>query len=149
MGIYAADACNNYGVGCTLAASQLISLNDINNGDTVGTPVTNKDVHYITNGYEADQIFGTPFGNAARNTLRAWQTNNINLSLVKNIKFWERVNLQLHMDAQNAFNHLQPNGGIDPFIDDAGDNQLGTGFANPYVQTSPARVMRVGLLLTF
>jgi hypothetical protein len=26
---------------------------------------------------------------------------------------------------------------------------LGTGFANTAVQTSPARVMRVGLLLTF
>ncbi len=149
VGIYAADACNNFGVGCSLAATQLISLNDINNGDSVGTPVTNKQVRYIANGYQADQIFGTPFGNAGRNTLRAWETNNVNLSLIKNIKFWERVNLQLHIDAQNAFNHLQPNEGIDPFIDDAGVAQLGTGFANPYVQTSPARVIRLGLVVNF
>jgi hypothetical protein len=149
VGIYAADACNNFGVGCTLAANQLISMNAINNGDSVGTPTTNKSVRFIVNGLEADTIFGTPFGNAARNSLRAWKTNNVNLSLIKNIKFWERVNLQLHMDAQNAFNHLQPNGGIDPFLDDAGAASLGTGFANTAVQTSPARVMRVGLLLTF
>jgi len=127
----------------------LISLNAINNGDAVGTPTTNKAVRYIANGLEADTIFGTPFGNAARNGLRAWKTNNVNLSLIKNIKFWERVNLQLHLDAQNAFNHLQPNEGIDAFIDDAGLASLGTGFANTAVQTSPARVMRIGLLLTF
>lgn len=149
VGIYAADACGNFNVGCSLAATQLISLNDINNGDTVGTPVTNKQVHYIANGFEAAQIFGTPFGNAGRNTLRAWQTNNVNLSLIKDIKFWERATLRLHLDAQNAFNHLQPNGGIDPFIDDAGLNSLTTGFANPFVQTSPARVIRLGLLVNF
>jgi hypothetical protein len=149
VGIYAADACNNFGVGCTLAANQLISLNAINNGDSVGTPTANKAVRYIANGLEADTIFGTPFGNAARNSLRAWKTNNVNLSLIKNIKFWERVNLQLHLDAQNALNHLQPNEGIDAFIDDAGLASLGTGFANTAVQTSPARVIRIGLLLTF
>jgi len=149
VGIYAADACYYSVVGCSLPANQLISLNKINQGDTVGTPVTKGAVRFIANGYEADQIFGTPFGNVGPNTLRAWKTNNVNMSVIKNIKFWERVNLRLHLDAQNVFNHLQPNGGIDPFIEDAGAASLGTGFANPTVQLSPARVVRMGLLLTF
>jgi hypothetical protein len=160
VGIYAADACNNFGSptgpggtlvgpGCSLAPNQLISMNKINNGDTAGTPITKSAVRFIVNGLEADQIYGTPFGNVGRNTLRAWKTNNVNLSLIKNIKFWERVNLQMHLDGQNVFNHLQPNGGIDPFLDDAGVATLETGFANTSVQQSPARVVRVGLLLTF
>ncbi|MGB2624224.1 MAG: TonB-dependent receptor [Candidatus Acidiferrum sp.] len=149
VGIYAADACNYAGVGCSFPATQLLSFNDINNGDTVGTPVLKSAVRFIANGYEADQIFGTPFGNVGRNTLRAAPTNNVNLSLIKNIKFWERVNLQLHLDAQDVFNHLQPNGGIDPFIDDAGEAQLETGFANTAVQPSPARVVRAGLVINF
>lgn len=149
VGIYAADACNNFGVGCTLAANQLISMNAINNGDQVGTATTSKNVRFIVNGLEADTIYGTPFGNVGRNTLRGWKTNNVNLSLIKNIKFWERVSLQLHLDAQNAFNHLQPNGGIDPFLDDAGLASLETGFANDAVQPSSARVIRTGLILTF
>jgi len=149
VGIYAADACNNFGVGCSLASNQLISLNAINNGDTVGTPTTKNAVRYITNGYEADQLFGTPFGNVARNSLRAAQTNNVNLSLIKTVKFWERATVQLRLDAQNAFNHLQPNQGIDPFIDDAGYTQLETGFANTTVQQSLARVIRIGLKINF
>jgi hypothetical protein len=159
VGIYAADACNNFGSsptqgaplvgpGCGLAPTQLISLNAINQGDSVGTPVAKSAVHFIANGLEADQIFGTPFGNAARNSLRGPKTNNVNMSVIKNIKFWERVNLQMHLDAQNVFNHVQPNN-IDPFIDDAGLFSEFTGFANPAVQQSPNRVVRIGLLLTF
>jgi hypothetical protein len=149
VGVYAGDACNYLGAGCSLPANQLISLNKVNQGNSAGTPVTKSQVHFIANGYEADQIFGTPFGNVGRNTLRGAKTNNVNLSLIKNIKFWERVNLQMHLDAQNAFNHLQPNSTIDPFIDDAGVASYETGFANPYVNPSTARVVRVGLLLTF
>ncbi|HTB91950.1 MAG TPA: TonB-dependent receptor [Candidatus Sulfotelmatobacter sp.] len=159
VGIYAADACNNFGSsataggplvgpGCGLAPTQLISLNAINQGDSVGTPTTKNAVRYIANGFQADQIFGTPFGNAARNSLRGPKTNSVNMSVIKNIKFWERVNLQMHLDAQNVFNHVQPNN-IDPFIDDAGLVSEFTGFANPAVQASPNRTVRIGLLLTF
>jgi hypothetical protein len=155
VGIYAADACNVYGVGCALAASQLISLNSINqNGSAV--PTTKGNVRFIANGFEAEQIFGTPYGNVGPNTLRGAITNNWNMSVIKNIKFWERVNLRLHLDAQDVFNHLQAGalssptgGGIDPFIDDAGFHSLETGFGDPTVQFSPARVVRIGILLTF
>jgi len=159
VGIYAADACNNFGSsptpgaalvgpGCSLAPTQLISLNAINQGDALGTPTTKNAVRYIANGFQADQIFGTPFGNAARNSLRGPRTNNVNMSVIKSIKFWERVNLQMHLDAQNVFNHVQFNN-IDPFIDDAGLVSEFTGFANPAVQAAPNRTVRIGLLLTF
>jgi len=158
VGIFAADACNNFGVsspaggligaGCTLAASQLISLNKINQGDTDGTPVDKNAVRFIANGYEADQIFGTPYGNAGRNTLRDWKVNNLNLSLIKNFKCWERANIQLHLDASNVLNHIQFTS-IDPFIDDAGNSGYYNGFANPALTDSPSRTIRVGLIVTF
>jgi len=152
VGIFAADACNNFGVGCGLTGTQLISLNAINQGDAVGTPVTKSAVRFIANGFTADQVFGTPFGNVARNSLRAARINNVDMSVFKNIKFWERVNLQLHLDATNVFNHTQPNN-VDPYIDDAGLNSFETGFANPQLFPSSTatsnRIVRIGMLLTF
>jgi len=156
VGIFAADACNNFGAGCGLGPNQLISLNAINNGDTVGTPVTKNDVRFIANGLEANSVFGTPFGDAARNSLRDAKTNNLNLSIVKTIKFWERVRLQLRLDALNALNHVQPGSdtsssgaGIDPFVDDAGIHSEFTGFADSSVFASTARTIRLGLKVTF
>lgn len=161
VGIYAADACNVFGVGCSLAANQLISMNAINQtGNAVAT--TKSNVRFIANGFEAEQVFGTPYGNAGPNTLRGAMTNNWNMSLIKNIKFWERVNVRLHLDAQDVFNHLQAgalssslnsgcptSGGIDPVIEDAGVHSLETGFANPTLWCSAARVVRIGVLITF
>ncbi len=150
VGIYAADSCNNFGVGCTLAPNQLISLNMINNppavippGDADGFPVTKSQVRFIANGLEADTLAGTPFGDAARNSLRDFKTNNVNLSIIKNFKFWERANVQLHLDMLNAFNHAQYST-IDPFVDDAGYQLQGTGFADPQLQSSTARSLRIG-----
>jgi len=60
-----------------------------NQGDSVGTPVAKSAVHFIANGFQANQTFGTPFGNAARNSLRAAKINNVDLSVFKNIKFWK------------------------------------------------------------
>jgi hypothetical protein len=161
VGIYAADACNNFGApppgnpngplsgpGCGFAPTQLISFNAINQGDAVGTPVPKSAVRLIANGFQADQIFGTPFGNVARNSFRSAKTNNVDMSVFKNIKFWERVNLMMHLDATNVFNHVQPNN-IDPFIEDAGVVSESTGFANPLVFTTANRTVRIGLLLTF
>ena len=118
----------------------------------MGTPVTKSAVRFIANGLQANQIFGTPFGNAARNSLRAAKINNVDMSIFKNIKFWERVNLQLHLDATNVFNHTQPNN-VDPFIDDAKLNGFETGFGNPQLFPSNGgtsnRVVRIGMLLNF
>jgi hypothetical protein len=158
VGIFAGDACNNFGVGCTQVPTTLLSLNTIN--QTINDPVptetvvTNKDVRFIANGLVADQTFGTPFGSVGRNTLRDARTNIANFSLSKTVKVREQFKVVWHMTMLNAFNH--PNfSSIDPFIEDAGLAQEGTGFANPSLfsgglQTqvgTPGRSIRFGILL--
>ena len=148
VGIFAGDACNDFGVGCQLATTQLISLNAINKGDTVGTPVTNKDVRFIANTPVATTVFNSPFGNVARNSLRDARTNTGNFSLYKSIKVKERLDVMWHMTMNNVFNH--PNfGTIDPFLDDAGLQQEFTGFGDPTLQNGGIRSIRFGLTLKF
>jgi hypothetical protein len=148
VGIYAGDACSIFGAGCSLTPTQLISFNAINNGDTVGTPVSKGSVRYIANTAIANQLFGTPFGNAGRNILRDYHTNTMNLGLFKTTNISEKIKLQFHADFVNAFNH--PNfASIDPFIEDAGIVSEYTGFANPQVQAGGARSIRFGLKLVF
>jgi Carboxypeptidase regulatory-like domain len=148
VGIYAADACNAFGVGCSYASTQLLSLNAINKGDTVGTPVSNGAVRFIANTPTADSVFGTPFGNAGRNTLRDFHTNTVNLAIFKTVNISERYRFQFHADFTNAFNH--PNfATVDPFIDDAGLVGEGVGFANPLVQNGGNRQIRLGLKFSF
>ena len=153
VGIYAGDACNAFAVGCALTATQLLSLNAINQGDTVGTPVTSGAVRFIANGAVANQVFGTPFGNAGRNILRDFHVNTANIAIFKSTNITERFRLQFHADFLNAFNHpnygLSNGSGIDPFIDDAGLASEFTGFANPYVQAGGIRSIRFGLKLSF
>jgi hypothetical protein len=158
VGIYAGDACTVYGVGCSFTPTQLISLNAINEGDKVGTPVTNGSVRFIANTAIADQIFGTPFGNAGRNILRDFHTNVWNLAIFKTLNFSEKYRLQFHADFYNALNHSNYGDvvgqGIDPFIDDAGLVSSGVGFANPLVQnggsvSNGTRNIRIGAKFFF
>ncbi len=136
VGIYAGDACGAYGAGCSLPGTTLLSLNGINNG-AVNT-VTNSQVRFIANGGEAESVFGAPFGNVRRNSVRDYHTNNSNFTLFKNIKFAERATLQWHMTMNNVFNH--PNygntiPGISTFIENAGVAGEGTAFGDPKVQS--------------
>lgn len=136
VGIYAGDACGAYGAGCSLPAATLLSLNGVISG-AVNT-VTNSQVRFIANGGEAESVFGAPFGNVRRNSVRDYHTNNSNFTLFKNIKFAERATLQWHMTMNNVFNH--PNygntiPGISTFIENAGVAGEGTAFADPKVQS--------------
>jgi hypothetical protein len=140
VGIYAGDACNissAFAAACALAPKQLVSLNALNQNGAA-TPVFASNVRFIANTALADQVFGTPFGNAGRNILRDFHTNVLNLAIFKTVNFSERYRLRFHADFTNALNH--PNfgsvvgQGIDPFIDDAGLYSEGVGFANPLVQ---------------
>jgi hypothetical protein len=142
VGIYAGDSCAAFstapgnGPGCSLPVATLISMNGINNGAI--TPVTNSQVHFIANGGEAETIFGVPFGNVRRNSVRDYHTDLANFTLFKNIKFWERATLQWHMTMNNAFNH--PNygntiPGISTFLENAGGSGPGVAFADPTVQS--------------
>jgi hypothetical protein len=131
VGIYAADACNGFGVGCSQTATTLLSLNAINSTGAE-TVVTNKDVRFIANTPTANAVFNSPFGNVGRNTLRDYWTNIGNFALFKTINVKENLKVVWHMSMLNVFNH--PNySSIDPFLDDAGLHSETTGFADPTV----------------
>jgi hypothetical protein len=147
LGIFAGDACLLFGVGCLESPTQLISFNDANASGTV-TEVTNKQVRYIANTAIANQVFGTPFGNAARNASRDAKTNIGNFSVYKNIRFNDRAWLQWHMTMTNVFNH--PNfSTVDAVVEDAGLSSEFTGFGDPKLHSGGIRTIYFGLKVIF
>jgi len=157
VGIFAGDACSNFGSSCGLPVNQLITFNqDVTNG-LDGTSVQQNAVRYIINASTAQSIFGTPFG-ARRNLSQDDVTNIANLAIFKNIKLNERASLEFNTTFQNVFNH--PNfQSIDPNIEDAGipKNQQApfVGFADPSVTNTVVgnalgtRIVRFGLTFRF
>ncbi|MFZ1918921.1 MAG: TonB-dependent receptor [Terriglobales bacterium] len=136
IGIYAADACNIFGAACSAPATALYDFTAMNGSNgAVVTPVTASQERFILNGIEAQTVNGTPYGNAARNSLRDFHTNVANLDFSKTSNIGERVRFIWDMQMQNVFNHAQYNS-IDPFLEDAGAVGFETGFANPYVFNS-------------
>ncbi len=81
-----------------------------NRADLVGDP--NSGPQTIDHWFNTD-AFTQPapflYGGSSRNLLRGPGLNNWDLSLFKNMKFTERLNLQLRLEAFNAFNHPQFN----------------------------------------
>jgi len=169
VGIFAKDICASDTSGnlCgnpAISPTTLISLNQFNQGFTgtkttdsgqvVSDPahaaqiVTNDQVRFIANTPAATAVFGTPFGNVGRNTLRDGHTNVLNFSVFKVTKLSEKLNLQFHADFLNALNH--PNySSVDPFIDDAGRASEVTGFANPHLFGFSNRTISFGAKLFF
>jgi hypothetical protein len=138
VGVYAGDACAALGTACGAPADELVSLNDLNATGSV-VAVTKSSVRFVANGAEADAIFGTPFGNVGRNSLRDYWTNVGNFTLFKNIKFHERATIQWHMTMNNVFNHPQYGQtfpGVYPFIENAGVAQPFADFAVPSFSSS-------------
>jgi hypothetical protein len=151
IGIYAGDACSLYGntLACTSPATTLLDFTTLNgtNGATTSVVSANQE-HFILNTFQSQVINGTPFGNAGRNSLRDYHTNTANFQIAKTSNWGERVRMTWHMSMVNAFNH--PNyASIDPFMEDAGDFSLGTGFANPKVQNGGNRTIRFGFRVSF
>jgi outer membrane receptor protein involved in Fe transport len=154
VGIFAGDACGYFGgdAECGMAADTLLSMNTINL-DGTATTVTPESVRFIVNAPTANGVYGTPFGTAARNSLRDYHSNVANFAIYKRTKLSERFTLQFHMTMINPFNH--PNFySIDPFIDDAGLASEGTGFADPTLWNGTTsslgqRQINFGLKLTF
>jgi len=122
-----------------LAPTALVSLNALNQGAGVGgqsiPTITNNQVRFIANTGVAETVFGTPFGNTPRNIATDAITNIANASIFKRFKFTERASFEFHATALNVFNHMNFQS-IDPFIEDAGLVQPGTGFADPSVTNS-------------
>src|SRR5258707_6338192 len=87
-------------------------------------------LRFIANTPTANTVFGTPFGNVARNAARDAWSNIGNFQFFKTIKVKENFKVQWHMSMLNVFNH--PNfASVDPFLDDAGLHSEGTGFGIP------------------
>jgi hypothetical protein len=134
VGMYAGDTCFLFGLGCGLATNQLVSLNSINAvknpTDVNVVNVTKNDVRFIANTAFAQQIFGTPFGNVARNSLRDAPSNTGNFSVYKKVKFNERASFEFHTTFINVFNHANFTT-VNPFVENAGNPNFGNSFATP------------------
>ena len=142
--------------GVKAAPNVFLSMNQINTSGTAQV-VNLSQVRYVVNGPGAAQYFGNPFGDATRGSLQGPLFNNVNLGLFKNIRLRESTTLQLRLEAFNAFNHPNPgtlNVGTpvipDTFVEDAGSQPLGLGFANNAnsVEES-ARVLQIGVKIIF
>jgi hypothetical protein len=132
VGIFAGDACALFSSGCNLAPTQLISVNAINTQNGAAVPVAQNQVRFIMNGGTAQSIFGTPFGNTARNVVQDARTNIGNLAVSKFFKIKERASFEFRATCVNVLNHPQF-ASVDPFLEDAGNFGVFNGFGNPKV----------------
>jgi len=111
-------------------------------------------VHFVFNGPGAARIFGTPFGSSPRNALRGPKFNQLNASVFKNIKVYERLTLQLRGEAFNVLNHPNPGFGVErggylPNKDVGNAGATGIGFAENNDIELARRVVQVGLRIIF
>jgi hypothetical protein len=150
----------------TLGNTALLSMNAFNapaaadargciRGAAACVPVvvTPNDVRFIMNGRTAQGVFGTPFGNTARNLLTDAPSNRLDASIYKNIKLGERSNFEMRMTATNALNHFNFTN-IDPTVEDAGLSQgdirlFGVGFGHPSQTSAAGRVLSISGRFTF
>lgn len=158
VGINQVDAYNAGYIPIVTNPSGFLSLTQLNSTGNV-VDVTPSQVHFIFNGPGAAQVFGTPFGNAARNSLRGPRLNQLNASLFKNIKVGEHWTVQIRGEAYNVLNHPNPGYGVnsnaqggfgylpDFFVEDAGN--AGAGFADNGDIELARRVIQVGIRIIF
>ncbi|HEY2390528.1 MAG TPA: TonB-dependent receptor [Candidatus Angelobacter sp.] len=169
VGIYCGDLRSLFGAAaatfCPAGVTQLLSFNALNGpgaADPRGclrgvatctfVPVTTNDVRYIINMHTAQTVFGTPFGNVARNPEVDAPSNRLDASIFKNMKMGERSNFEMRLTATNALNHFNY-GSIDPNMEDAGLSTIpslfGLGFANPAQTAANGRLVTISGRFTF
>jgi len=120
-------------------------LNDLNRATgAVFTAVTPNDVRFIVNGPGAAQVFGTPFGNIARNLLTGDRVENLDASVFKTTRVTEQVSIQYRLNLFNALNH--PNYGIPNSIR---LDQAGTTFNNYRENSGGRRSLEMALRIMF
>jgi hypothetical protein len=129
------------------------SLNALNSTGAV-VPVSRNDVRYIVNLPGAAATFGTPFGDAVRNSLRGPALNQLNAGLFKNIKVGEKLTVQLRGEAYNVLNHPNPGYGVNGagylpnfLVENAGVE--GSNFAENGDIELARRVVQVGIRIIF
>ncbi|MGD0127057.1 MAG: carboxypeptidase-like regulatory domain-containing protein [Terriglobia bacterium] len=150
VAIYGGDLCALSGVAsvCNGAPNQLYSWNAFNAQQGAVQTVSANQARFLVNGAYADSVYGEPWGNAARNSLRDAIINQSNFQISKETNVTERVRVQYWTAFQNVFNH--PNfASVDPLIEDAGDTSEGVGFATPSLFGGGNRVIKFGLKLFF
>jgi outer membrane receptor protein involved in Fe transport len=87
-----------------------------------GQPINLADAHWIVNTpFTANLLGVTPFNGSSRNLSRGDAANATNMSIFKNTKLTERLNMRLEFTVYNPFN-IQFKGTPDVFINDAGLN---------------------------
>ena len=110
-------------------------------------------MRYIINMHTAQTVFGTPFGNVARNPEVDAPSNRLDASIFKNIRLGEHSNFEMRMTATNALNHFNYSS-IDPNMEDAGlspnpSSLFGLGFNNPAQTTANGRLFTISGRVTF
>lgn len=160
VGMFAGDACALFSLGfgplCSGNPNQLISLTAVGASGCETNfaipcpfvPVTKNDVRVIVNSGQAQTLFGTPFGTAGRNLSQDAITNIANIGIFKKVKLSERAAFEFHATMLNAFNHANFSS-VDPFLEDAGLSQQGTGFGNPALTNAPGRKIFLGGRISF
>src|SRR5262249_3756289 len=98
----------------------------------------------IPSGYAYNSnAFATPalgtFGNSGRNIVRGGGYNSANLSLFRNFALRESIRLQVRLEAENAFNHVNFQG---PVTDQATSPGL-------FVAAAPPRIVQLGAKISF
>ena len=96
-----------------------------------GAPISASAVHWILNDNNAAKVLGTPFGGASRGIVRGDTINQLNLSLLKDMKINERFTVQLRGVAYNVMNR-QYRGVPDPQIADLNFADKQGSFANTF-----------------
>lgn len=133
--------------------SGFISLTALNSTGAI-VDVTPNDVKYIFNGPGAAQVFNTPFGSSGRNVERGPIFNQLNLSLFKNIKVYERLTVQLRGEAFNVLNHPNPgfgtgSGGYLPSINVNNAGTPSVAFGENQDIEFARRTVQVGIRIVF
>lgn len=129
-------------------------LNDLNRivgGTRVLTPVTPNEVRFIFNGPGAAMLFGTPFGNAQRNSVLGPTLNQMNVGMFKTTNITEKIKLQIRAEAYNFLN--RPNAGFGvaggASLPDLLTENAGVTFADKGEAALSSRRVQLGIRLIF
>jgi len=155
VGIFCGDALSSAAcTGAGLTDTSLISLTALQSPAGTITAVNKNQVRFIMNAFNAQTVFGTPFGDMPRNPVQDAISNTANLSIFKTVKLGEHAGFQFHATFLNVLNHSNYSS-VDPFIDDAGLTGAFNGFGDPTQTPSvntaapPTRRIIFGGKLTF
>ncbi len=132
-----------------LSTTGFYLLNDLNRG--VLTPVSRNDVRFIYNGPGAAMAFGTPFGDAGRNSVRGIKLNQMNMGIFKTTSITERVRVQIRAEAFNVLNHPTSGFGVaaGSSLPDITLEGAGITYGDPFSTSLSSRRVQFGLRILF